>query len=303
MIDNRDMIDARWNPKDEFYTQIVDIEKEMTHYKEHFEGKVVFCNCDDPHESHFYKYFKMNFKHLKLKKVITTHYDHKKPTYKIELTARSEKKTDLKQNGDFRSPECLALLKKSDIVVTNPPFSLFRYYVATLMEHGKSFIIMGNVNAISTKDIFPLIQEKKMWLGPSIRSGDREFRVPDDYPLETAGARVDDDGNKYIRVKGVRWYTNLDHEKLHQKMTLYETYDKDRNPKYDNYDAIDVGKTSEIPKDYDGHMGVPITFMDKYSPDQFDIIGIDREVTQDRQRAGLNGRELYPRIIIKRKAA
>ena len=179
----------------------------------------------------------------------------------------------LKRDGDFRSWECIDLLKQADIVVTNPPFSLFREYVALLMEHEKKFLIIGNMNAITYKDIFPLIKENRVWLGPSISSGDREFGVPDHYPLEAAGYRVDSHGNKFIRVKGVRWFTNLDYPKRHEDLILYKRYSPEEYPKYDNYDAIEVSKTKEIPMDYDGAMGVPITFLDKHNPDQFELLG------------------------------
>jgi hypothetical protein len=225
-------------------------------------------------------------------------------------------------NGDFRSDECIELLKQADIVVTNPPFSLFREYVALLVEYDKKFLIIGNINAITCKDIFPLIKDNKVWLGASIHSGDREFRVPDDYPLEASGCRVDSDGIKYIRVKGVRWYTNLDYPQRHENLILYKTYSPDEYPKYDNYDAIHVAKTADIPCDYDGVMGVPITFLDRYNPEQFEIIwqaagnsyaNAPKELLEAlkfdptvRYGGGLgvgviNGKAKYARILIKRK--
>jgi hypothetical protein len=186
--------------------------------------------------------------------------------------------TRLNSDGDFHSQECIEILKEADIVVTNPPFSLFREYVAQLMEYEKQFLIIGNINAITYKEVFPLVKENKIWLGISIHSGDREFRVPNYYPLDAAGYRVDKDGIKYIRVKGVRWLTNLDYKQRHEDLFLYKTYNSTEYPKYDNYDAININKTEEIPKDYDGIMDIPITFLDKYNPDQFEIIGIDRYV-------------------------
>lgn len=198
----------------------------------------------------------------------------------VEILLKNNKRsiTQLKGDGDFRSEECIELLKEADIVVTNPPFSLFREYVAQLVEYDKKFIIIGNVNAITYKEIFPLIKDNKMWLGKTIHSGDREFRVPDDYPLNAAGYRVDEQGNKYIRVKGVRWYSNIDYEERHRDLISYRTYTPEEYPKYDNYDAIEVSKTSDIPCDYEGIMGVPITFLDKYNPNQFEILGItDRQ--------------------------
>lgn len=306
---------AKTAKKDEFYTQLTDIEKEMRYYRKHFKGKTVLCNCDDPFESNFFKYFVLNFNRLGLKKLIATCYtgspiagkqlslfdiigdDEEKQDkpYKAVVTkvydvtgdggvdmfdvaelfkSHENELTELYGDGDFRSEECLALLDEADIVVTNPPFSLFREYVATLMEHDKKFIIIGNVNAITYKEFFPLLKENKVWIGPSIHSGDRKFYVPDDYPLNAAGCGVDEDGRRFIRVKGVRWYTNLDIRQRHEEMILVKRYSPEEYPSYENYGAIEVSKTSDIPCDYAGVMGVPITFMDKYSPDQFEILGL-----------------------------
>lgn len=315
MAGNSILSNAKSEKKDEFYTQLADIEKEMKHYKSHFKGKIVFCNCDDPYESNFFKYFALNFNFLQLKKLIATCYatspiaytqlslfdsvtdenntPQKKP-YKIEITEVNDENHDgrtdladveyllknknnvlslLREDGDFRSSECIELLKEADIVTTNPPFSLWRQVIMTLVKYDKEFVILGNVNAITYKDFFPLIMNNKVWLGASIHSGDREFRVPDDYPLNASGYRVDESGIKYIRVKGVRWYTNIDYEERHEDLILYKHYTPAEYPKYDNYDAIEVSKTSDIPCDYDGVMGVPITFLDKYNPEQFEIIG------------------------------
>lgn len=194
----------------------------------------------------------------------------------VEYLVKNKKNTLtlLKEDGDFRSKECIKLLKESDIIVTNPPFSLFREYVAQLIEFKKYFIIIGNVNAITYREFFPLIRENKVWMGASIHSGDREFRVPDNYPLNAAGYRVDENGNKYIRVKGVRWWTNLDYKERHESLILYKKYNENDYKKYNNYDAINIDKTTDIPQDYKGLMGVPITFLDKYSPEQFKIIGL-----------------------------
>lgn len=341
---------AKRNKADEFYTQLSDIEAEMRHYKEHFRDKVIFCNCDDPYESNFFKYFAMNFNFLGLKKLIATCYtgspvmgkelllfdveelegkdsDPKHP-YKIEITeVRDENKdgaidladvehliknkkntlTLLGGNGDFRSPECIKLLKEADIVVTNPPFSLFREYVAQLMKYEKKLVILGNLNAITYKEIFPLIKDNKLWLGQSIHSGDREFRVPDNYPLDAAGYRVDENGVKYIRVKGVRWFTNLDVPIRHEELTLYKHYSPDEYPHYDNYDAINVNSTAEIPNDYDGIMGVPITFLDKYNPEQFEILGnLGSYAPNGYSLSGaiyIGGKKIFKRIVIKRKGA
>lgn len=307
---------AQKNKKDEFYTQLVDIEKEMKYFKDKFEGKVVYCNCDDPYESNFFKFFALNFNRLKLKKLISVSYTGspivgsevglfeeqgnefkitKKRAYKVVLSELKDVTGDgredledvkeiikhriryLKGDGDFRSDESIELLKEADIVATNPPFSLFHQYIAQLFEYNKNFIIIGNVNAITYKEIFPLIKNNKLWMGASIHSGDRKFYVPNDYPLEAAGCGIDPNGRKFIRVKGVRWYTNIDYNERHEDLDLYKEYNSEEYPKYDNYDAINVNKTAEIPCDYDGVMGVPITFLDKYNPDQFEIIGLAPE--------------------------
>ena len=319
MAGNSDLNSAKSAKKDEFYTQLTDIEKELRHYRQHFQGKTVLCNCDDPFESNFFKYFVLNFNRLGLKKLIATCYTgspianqqlslfdilgesvektEEKP-YKAVVTTVYDKTgdggvdmldvaelfksgenelTELQGDGDFRSPECLALMKEADIVVTNPPFSLFREYVATLVEHNKKFIIIGNINAVTYKEFFPLIMNNKVWIGPSVHSGDRAFYVPDDYPLSAAGCGIDEvTGRKYIRVKGIRWFTNLDIKQRHEEMILVKKYSPELNQKYDNYDAINVDSTADIPCDYAGVMGVPITFLDKYCPDQFEIIGITK---------------------------
>ncbi len=311
---NKNLNAAKVAKKDEFYTQLSDIERELQHYWQHFRGKVVLCNCDDPYESNFFKYFALRFNQLELKKLICTcyngspvtgnelaiHFDGfdddepKKIAYKVEITEVKDENGDgavdlsdvqylLKNNknvlsilktGDFRSQECIELLKEADIVVTNPPFSLFREYIGQLMKYQKKFLIIGNMNSITCKEIFPYVQNNKMWIGPSISSGDRKFYVPDDYPLNAAGCGVDSDGKRFIRVKGVRWFTNLDHNKRHEDLDLVCRYSEDEYPTFDNFDAIEVGKTSDIPYDYDGIMGVPITFLDKYNPDQFEILGL-----------------------------
>ena len=362
MAGNSDLTKANKAKKDEFYTQLVDIELEMKHYKDHFKGKTVFCNCDDPYESNFFKYFAMNFNYLGLKKLISTCYvsspvmytqlslfddmeqtiiDPKKKPYKVEITEVGDENGDgafdlddikqllrnkknvckvLKGDGDFRSDECIELLKEADIVVTNPPFSLFRDFISLLMEYKKDFIVIGNVNALKYKEIFPYVKEGRIWLGASIHSGDREFRVPDTYPLEASGFRVDSNGTKYIRVKGVRWFTTLEYEKRHESIVLYKMYSKKEYPQYDNYNAIEVSKTSEIPCDYSGVMGVPITFFDKYNPEQFEVIwqasgntraSAPKEILdelgyiQDKEDRGgcciLNGKRCYDRIFIRRK--
>ncbi len=331
--------------KDEFYTQLVDIEKELKHYKKQFENKVVYCNCDDPFESNFFKYFASNFNALKLKRLIATSYKPS-PIANTQVDLFGDDKTlepvkgrpktnankfiinevcdfdndgafdlrdiaeQLKANknnewspmigdGDFRSQESIDLLKEADIVVTNPPFSLFREYIVQLVENNKKFLILGNVNSITYKECFKLIKDNKMWLGASIHSGDREFQVPDDYPLNAAGTRIDSEGKKYIRVKGVRWFTNLDYDERHENLVLYKKYNPEEYPKYDNYNGINVNKTADIPVDYDGDIGVPITFLDKYNPEQFEIIKFRKG--DDNKDLLINGKSPYFRIIIKKK--
>ncbi|WGF94013.1 adenine-specific methyltransferase EcoRI family protein [Aequorivita marisscotiae] len=319
--------------KDEFYTQLTDISKEMKHYKNHFKDKVVYCNCDDPRVSNFFHFFSYNFEKLGLKKLITTCYksqsmdlfsenDSEQAIY-LEYTGDKNGNfvpdpeeigiVELKGDGDFRSKESIELLKQADIVVTNPPFSLFREFISQLDEYNKKFIIIGNVNAITYKETFRLIKENNLWLGASIHSGDREFGVPDDYPLTAAGSRIDENGNKFIRVKGVRWFTNLDYKERHEDLILYKNYTTEEFPTYDNYDAINVNKTKDIPMDYKGVMGVPITFLDKYNPDQFDILGLSASAGYDEEIVGIpfkgvkdarplvNGKVTYARIFIKNK--
>ena len=291
---NTNLTLAKANKKDEFYTQLSDIERELKHYKKHFKDKVVLCNCDDPRVSNFFHFFSYNFEKFGLKKLIATCYKNQDSDLfsqnnserAIYLEYTGDKNGNnvpdaeeigikhLQGDGDFRSKECIELLKQADIVVTNPPFSLFREYVAQLVEYDKKFVIIGNLNALTYRDIFKLVKENKLWFGHSIHSGDREFRVPQDYPLNAAGSRVDEEGNKYIRVKGVRWYTNLDFNERHEDLILYKTYNEEEYPKYENFDAINVDVTKDIPVDYAGAMGVPITFIDKYNPDQFEIIGL-----------------------------
>lgn len=290
----RDLHTAKLSKKDEFYTQLSDIEREMKHYRNYFRNKTVYCNCDDPRISNFFHYFSYNFEKLGIKKLMTTCYKNQdmdlfslnNSEQAIYLEYTGDRNGDnvpnideigikhLKGDGDFRSKETIELLKEADVVVTNPPFSLFRDYISQLIEYEKDFIVIGNVNAISYKDIFKLIKANKLWLGASIHSGDREFGVPDDYPLNAAGFRVDVDGKKYIRVKGVRWFTNIDYVERHEDLILYKNYSPDFYQKYENFDAINVNKTNEIPCDYSGFMGVPITFLDKYNPDQFEIVGL-----------------------------
>lgn len=314
---NSGLTQAKTAKNDEFYTQLVDIEKELKHYKDQFRGKVVYCNCDDPFESNFFKYFAGNFKALGLKKLITTSYvkspiagkqiplfemeglkpDGKEP-YVVEITEvpdsnndgaisledvedllRRNKKTArrLQSNGDFRSEECIELLKEADIVCTNPPFSLFREYIQQLMEYNKKFLILGDQNAMTYKEIFKFIQENKLWLGYD-NGGTKWFRVPDGYEIQTESRIKFENGVKYFSMGRIMWFTNLDTTKRHEKVTLYKKYSPEEYPKYDNYDAIEVSKYAEIPADYEEVMGVPITFLDKYNPEQFEIIGITKKL-------------------------
>lgn len=272
-----DLIEAKNLKRDEFYTQLTDVSKEMMHYKEHFKGKIILCNCDDPTWSAFWKYFHLNFEALNLKKLISTHYDRTEPTYKMEYTGGDDNdievgiKTPLEGNGDFRNQECLDLIDEADIIVTNPPFSLFREYIAILMEHNKKFIVWGNNNAISYKEIFPLIKDGKVW-GGYMFNKTCIFRVGEGYKFDSKITESMNDGHHYGKVPSISTFTNLDIKKRHEKLVLWKNYSPDEYPKYDNYDAINVDRTVDIPCDYDGVMGVPITFLDKYNPDQFEII-------------------------------
>jgi len=308
---------AKQQKKDEFYTQLQDIENELKHYKDQFRGKIVFCNCDDPKESNFVKYFSNNFEHLGLKKLIATHYKeanlftHESP-YKLEYTGDkngnrmadpNEFITKMIGTGDFRSPECIDLLKQADIVVTNPPFSLFREYVAQLIEYDKKFLILGDQNAITYKEIFRYIKENKFWLGYD-NGGTKWFQVPMNYDIPTETRKKIVNGIKYISMGRILWFTNLDTTKRHEKLTLYKKYNSGDYPRYDEYNAINVNRYIDIPMNYGGIMGVPITFLDKYNPEQFELIGIDRYVEDNPKygkRFSINGQEIYARILIRNK--
>lgn len=330
---NENLSEAKKAKKDEFYTQYNVIEKEMNAYLEYdpdvFRGKTVLLPCDDPEWSNFTRYFAQNFDRFGLKKLISTSYapesknyqgfyqptlfeknnpqfDQVKTTTKGKIFTLTEDRTGdreiniddlqwyyLDGDGDFRSMEIKKLRDEADIIITNPPFSKFREFLAWIIESNKQFSIIGNMNAITYKDVFPLIKENRIWLGPSISSGDREFQVPDDYPITAAGWRIDDQGRKFLRIKGVRWFTNLDHGRRHQPLPLMTMADnlkfskhkeirgKSTYDRYDNYDAIEVPFTDAIPSDYDGVMGVPISFLDKYSPDQFEILGATQRGCHD----------------------
>lgn len=301
---------AKKSKNDEFYTLLSDIEKEMYHYREFFKGKVVYCNCDDARESNFFKYFSLNFEHLGLKKLITTGYKEngKGVVLIYEGDKNGNRRVDdneiivkeLDGNGDFRSAECIEFLKEADVVVTNPPFSLFREYVAQLMEYKKKFIIIGNGNAVTYKEIFPLIKNNEMWIGVSKGIGGKfSFIIPNEYDNKFV---YSENGKRLGQVNNACWFTNLDHKKRNIPLDLYKTYDSNEYPKYDNYDAIE-SKTAEIPIDYDGVIGVPITFLDKYCPTQFEIIGIANNVRWLGDFPCLtiiNGKKVYNRILIKR---
>ncbi len=328
-VANEDLRAARRDKNDEFYTQYHDIEKEMNAYLEFnpdvFKNKTVLLPCDDPEWSNFTRYFAQNFESLGLARLISTSYapnskpkniDQQPTLFELESPQFDESKAAsngkiftlqrdlngdqkinvddlewqyLEGDGDFRSAEITALRDLADVVITNPPFSLFRDFLAWIVEAGKEFVILGNMNQIASKEVFPLFKQNKMWLGQTISSGDREFRVPDSYPLEAAGWRIDDAGQKYIRVKGVRWFTNIEHGRRHQALPLMSEGDNIKFSKhkevkgigyrkYANFDAIEVPYTDAIPGDYAGLMGVPITYLDKYNPDQFEILGSSGEL-------------------------
>ena len=339
---NKNLHSARAAKTDEFYTQLVDIEKELKHYKDQFHGKVVYCNCDDPFESNFFKYFAANFNALGLKKLIATSYDKSpivggqlplfeveglkpsgKEPFKIEIREVQDSNKDgainlddvkhllkhdkniatpLKGNGDFRSDECIELLKQADIVVTNPPFSLFREYVAQLMEHKKKFLILGDQNAITYKETFGYIKDDKLWLGYD-NGGTKWFQVPMDYDIPTESRKKIVNGVKYFSMGRILWFTNLETTKRHENLVLYKKYTPEEFPKYDNYDVINVDKVSDIPMNYKGVMGVPITFVDKYNPKQFEILGVANSARWIGYKCLtlIQGRKIYNRILIKLK--
>jgi hypothetical protein len=349
------------SPKDEFYTQITDIEAELRHYKDQLQGKVILCNCDDPYESNFFKYFAMNFNHLELKKLIATSYagspivgeqlslldltnvpqGEERHAYKVEINevpdANGDGAIDLTDveylirndgnvltligdGGDFRSPECVALLQEADIVVTNPPFSLFREYLTQLAELGKKFLILGDQNAITYEEVMAQIIADNLWFGYE-NGGTKWFRVPDDYDISTESRKKVVGGIKYFSMGRIYWYTNLDTTKRHEFITLYKNYTPEEYPTYTNYPAIEVSKVADIPLDFDGAMGVPITFLDKYNPEQFEILGSSRLLSDpmsnyaERETYMQGGprfyvpegdgrhRRLYDRIVIRRIGA
>lgn len=340
MAGNTNLHAANRAKKDEFYTQEDDISNELKHYKAHFAGRTVFCNCDDPFESNFFRFFALNFNAYGLKRLIATCYDGSPVAgtqlsafdspdrlrtgipHKIVITEVTDNNGDgainladvewlikndnnvltrLNGNGDFRSPECVELLREADIVVTNPPFSLFREYVAQLVEFDKKFLIIGNMNAVTYKEIFPLIKGNRMWLGSALSYA--AFKVPSSYEEKSTRFWIDESGQKWRSMGNICWFTNLDVKKRHENLILYKTYSPQEYPKYDNYDAINVDKTADIPCDYDGVMGVPITFLDKYNPEQFEILGIDRYIEDNPNyghRFKINDKEIYARILIRK---
>ena len=332
---NKSLRQARKAKNDEFYTQLSTIENEVRHYRKHFKGKTVYLNCDDPRESNFFHYFSYNFERLGLKKLIASCYKsqdfnlfslHNVNEKAVWLEYTGEKDGGrvptveaigvnyFEGDGDFRSEESIELLKQADIVCTNPPFSLFREYIAQLMEYDKKFLVLGNMNAITYKEIFPLIKDNKMWPGTGFRST-VEFGIPNDVEIQTGSGRVDKDGNKFMKVQGITWWTNLDYPRRHQDIILFREYkdNEDKYPKYDNYDAINVDKVAEIPKDYKGTMGVPISFIGQWNPEQFEVLGLCSSAGYDKEIVGidmigegdarpiLDGNVKYSRIFIKQK--
>jgi hypothetical protein len=320
---NRNLNAAKASKQDEFYTQLSDIEKELRHYTAHFNGKTVLCNCDDPRVSNFFHYFSHNFARLKLKRLVTTCYKNQQP----DLFSRNESEKaiyleylgdrdgnrvpdpgeiglhELKCDGDFRSSECVELLKQADIVVTNPPFSLFREYVQQLIEHDKKFLIIGNFHAVTYKEIFKLLKENRIWLGYSHPVA---FVVPDHYEMRDVRSWRDEKGTNWRSLGNACWFTNLDIAKRHEDLVLFKNYTPQQYPTYDNYDAIEVKRYQDIPADFDGVMGVPVTFLEKYNPEQFEILGSNRGVDQDPNRvygrgSHLNGKETFKRLFIRRR--
>jgi hypothetical protein len=337
-IHNKSLHKAKKSKMDEFYTQLSDIEKELKHYKKHFKGKVVYCNCDDPRVSNFFHYFSYNFEKLGLKRLITTCYKNQErdlfsqndSEQAIFLEYNGDKNGNfepdpeeiginpLKGDGDFRSKESIDLLKQADIVVTNPPFSLFREYLTQLMEYDKKFVLIGNKNAITYKEIFRWIKENKMWVGNTPMSTDMLFDVPEDFAKELVATKKQGSGYKVIDgvVKGraqAVWFTNMDIAKRHEDLILYKNYNPEEYPMYDNYSAINVNKTKDIPFDYSDIMGVPITFLDKHNPEQFEILGMSASAGYDEEIVGIpflgdkdarpliNGKNIYARVFIKNK--
>jgi hypothetical protein len=283
---NRNLHRAKKEQNDEHYTRLTDIERELHHYRDHFRDQVVFLNCDDPETSHFWLYFKLKFEFLGLKKLIATHYDRERPTYKLELFGHGEEpvRTPLTQNGDFRSPECVEILKEADVVVTNPPFSLAREYVAQLVEWDKKFVIVGALNWVTYKELFKLIKDNRLWLGVN-RPAPKVFLQPD---------------GSEKKFGNTLWFTNLEHKRRKEELLLWREYagNEEVYPQYDNRDAIEVGKVRDIPKDYDGVMGVPITFLEKYNPRQFEIVSFRKG--DDNKDLRIGKKYPYFRVLVRK---
>ena len=312
---NRNLNKAKSTKNDEFYTKLCDIESEIRHVRGHFRGKTVYCNCDDPRLSNFFYYFLKSFKRLGIKRLISSF--HEKQNFGLfkehavaggwlEYSGRDTDASFINEvginrfrgDGDFRSPECIELLKQSDIVVTNPPFSLFREFILLMMEYDKKFLVLGSINAAHYKDIFPFLKDGLCWLG--VNNGGFEFQVPKDSPSTVANIRVDSDGNRFAKMGNIVWFTNLEHGKRNENLVLTETFTPDRYPAYDNCkDAVEVPRVALLPKDYFGEMGVPISFLNKHNPDQFELVGRERDKVGD--SFYLNGKEKFKRILIKRK--
>lgn len=304
---------AKKSKSDEFYTQLCDIESELQHYTNCFVNKVVYCNCDDPHISNFFRYFKDNFQKLRLRKLIASCFGDAEIVQGNEHAIRNAyyceyegndipmNVVNFEGNGDFRSPECVELLKQSDVVVTNPPFSLFREFVTQIVHYNKQFLVIGNVNAITYKEIFDLIQNNRVWLGVNLGRGISGFIVPEHYQLYGTEVKFNEKGQRIIATNGCLWLTNLELNQRHEDITLKMEYigNEDKYPKYDNCDGINVNRTQDIPKDYAGLMGVPITFLHKYNPDQFEIVKFRKG--DDNKDLRVNGKSPYFRILIRNK--
>lgn len=317
---NKLLKQAKKNKNDEFYTQFVDIENELKYYQNRFKQKTIYCNTDDPTTSNFYKYFATNFKKLGLKKLIASCYvnnelnlfdqlENKSGGFYYEYTGGINEVpfpdlndvTYFKDDGDFRSSESVELLQQADMVITNPPFSLFREHIAQIIEYEKDFLVIGNINAITYKEIFKLIKDNKAWMGINMGRGISGFIVPEHYELYGTETDIDKHGNRIISPNNCLWLTNLDHSQRHMDILLTENYigNEDNYPNYDNFDGINVNKTKDIPKDYKGAMGVPITFLHKFNPDQFEIIKFRKG--NDEKDLSINGKTPYFRILIKNK--
>ena len=298
IVDHALLDNAKVNKKDEFYTQLIDIEKEMIHYTKHFRNKIVYCNCDNPEISNFWKYFYDHFTELGLRELYATFYGEGASFHRYD--GENVVITQLRGDGDFRSDECIQILEQSDVVVTNPPFSLFREYISQLDSYNKDFLIISNINAITYKEVFPLIQANKVWLGVCFGRGISGFIVPDSYELYGTETKVNENGDRIISPNNCMWLTSLDNEKRHQPIELVKKYEgnEDAYPFYDNYYGINVNKTQDIPADYMGAMGVPITFLNKYDPEQFEIIKFRKG--DDDKDLRVNGKAPYFRILIKR---